>query len=102
MPAEAGIQVVRNKHNFKDLDSGFRGNDAVPYFTASQGSGCSAFILHSEIRPLAVISGPNGIPHFPKPEPRNPNPCMPLELLSFYLADGTIKSDEDRFHLRYP
>jgi len=29
MPAEAGIQLVGDNNNFKDLDSRFRGNDGV-------------------------------------------------------------------------
>ncbi|KPK93399.1 MAG: hypothetical protein AMJ94_03235 [Deltaproteobacteria bacterium SM23_61] len=32
MPAEAGIQLVGDNNNFKDLDSRFRGNDgAFPF-----------------------------------------------------------------------
>jgi hypothetical protein len=39
MPAQAGIQSAVEFNNFKDLDSRFRGNDAVfPNFdTASRG-----------------------------------------------------------------
>jgi len=29
MPAEAGIQSVGDKHNFKNLDSRLRGNDGI-------------------------------------------------------------------------
>ncbi len=36
MPAEAGIQAVGEKNNFKDLDSRFRGNDDIfPIVTQS-------------------------------------------------------------------
>jgi len=36
MPAEAGIQLVGDNNNFKDLDSRFRGNDGVfPFATLS-------------------------------------------------------------------
>jgi len=57
MPAEAGIQLVGDNNNFKDLDSRFRGNDGVFSFTTQSLGGEGLFLIfYWTIKVLALAN----------------------------------------------
>jgi hypothetical protein len=51
MPAEAGIQLVGDNNNFKDLDSRFRGNDGVFPITTQSLEGEGIFFHYVYLLP---------------------------------------------------